>query len=152
MKEFEKNYKLYHLKQYQYFNHPNLSVALNISTKYKVVLTQSCAKVKLQYPISQAGLRSQSTLSSKIKICQKNMIVLLHTYFYNISINALRPTFFNIYNLPFLIIYLSPNTGKVRVNVRQKTNYFYLIPSSCTNRIVVFNHSFSLIYSQRRGK
>ena len=40
-KEFEKNYKLYHLKQYQYFNHPILSVALNITTKYKVVLTQS---------------------------------------------------------------------------------------------------------------
>ena len=149
MKEFEKNYKLYHLKQYQYFNHPNLSVALNISTKYKVVLTQSCAKVKLQYPISQAGLRSQSTLSSKIKICQKNMIVLLHTYFYNISLNALRSTFFSIYNLRFL---LSPNTGKARVNVRLKTNYFSLIPSSCTNRIAVFNNSFSLIYSQRRGK
>ena len=32
----------------------------------------------------------------------KNMTVLLYTYFYNISLNALRPTFFNIYNLPFL--------------------------------------------------
>ena len=39
----------------------------------------------------------------------KNMTVLLYTYFYNISLNVLRPTFFNIYNLTFL---RSPNIGK----------------------------------------
>ena len=30
------------------------------------------------------------------------MTVLLYTYFYNVSLNVRRPTFFNIYNLPFL--------------------------------------------------
>ena len=54
----------------------------------------------------------------------KNMTVLLYTYFYNISLNALRPTFFNIYNLPFL---RSPNIGKIRVKVGPKTNYFFLL-------------------------
>ena len=54
----------------------------------------------------------------------KNMAVLLYTYFYNISLNALRPTFFNIYNLPFL---RSSNIGKIRVKVGPKTNYFYLL-------------------------
>ena len=52
------------------------------------------------------------------------MTVLLYTYFYNISLNALRPTFFNIYNLPFLC---SPNIGKIRVKVGPKTNYFFLL-------------------------
>ena len=71
----------------------------------------------------------------------KNMTVLLYTYFYNISLNALRPTFFNIYNLPFL---RSPNIGKIRVKVGPKTNYFSYFMSSCTNRIVVFNIFFHL--------
>ena len=31
----------------------------------------------------------------------KNVPVLLYTYFYNFSLNVLRPTIFNIYNLPF---------------------------------------------------
>ena len=53
----------------------------------------------------------------------KNMTVLLYTYFYNISLNVLRPAFFNIYNLPFL---RSPNIGKIRVKVGPKTNYFSL--------------------------
>ena len=46
------------------------------------------------------------------------MTVLLYTYFYNISLNVLRPTFSNIYNLPFL---RSPKIGKIRVKVRSKT-------------------------------
>ena len=76
----------------------------------------------------------------------KNMTVLLYTYFYNISLNALRPTFFNIYNLH------SPNIGKIRVKVGPKTNYFSYFMSSCTDRIVVFNNFFSLIFSQPRDK
>ena len=48
----------------------------------------------------------------------------IYTYFYNISLNVLRITFFNIYNLPFL---RSPNIGKIRVNVGSKTNCFFLI-------------------------
>ena len=43
------------------------------------------------------------------------MIVLLYTYFYDISLNVLRP-FFNIYNLPFLH---SPNIAKIRVKVSE---------------------------------
>ena len=78
-----------------------------------------------------------------------NMIVLLYTYFCYISLNVLRPTFFNIYDLPFL---LYPNIGKIRVKVGPKTNYFSYIPSSCTNRIAVVNIFFSLICSQPRDK
>ena len=79
----------------------------------------------------------------------KNMTVLLYTNFYKISLNALRPTFSNIYNLPFL---RSPNIGKIRVKVGPKTDYFSYILSSCTNRIAVFNNFFSLICSQPRDK
>ena len=69
----------------------------------------------------------------------KYMIVLLSTYFHNISLNVLRSTFFSIYNLPFL---RSPNIGEIRVKVGPKTNYFFYIQSSCTNRIAVFNNFF----------
>ena len=47
----------------------------------------------------------------------KNTIVLLYTYFFNVSLNVLRPTFFNRHKLPFL--------------------------RSCTNRIAVFNNFFT---------
>ena len=79
----------------------------------------------------------------------KNMTVLLYTYFFNIFLNVLRPTFFNICNLPFLH---SPNIGKTGVKVGQKTNYFSYFMNSCTNRIAVFSNFFSLIYSQPRDK
>ena len=79
----------------------------------------------------------------------KNMAVLLCTYFYDISLNVLRPTFFNIYNLPFL---RSPNIGKITIKVGPKTNHFSYILSSSTNRIAVFNNFFSLICSQSRDK
>ena len=73
----------------------------------------------------------------------KNMLKkhgsVIYTYFYNISLNVLRITFFNIYDLPFL---RSPNIGKIRVKVGPKTNYFSYILSSCTNRIAVFNIFF----------
>ena len=54
----------------------------------------------------------------------KNMTGLFYTYFDNISLNVLRPTFSNIRNLPFLH---SPNIGKIRVKVGPKTNYFFLL-------------------------
>ena len=80
----------------------------------------------------------------------KNMTVLLYIYFYNISLNVLRPTFFNVCKLSFLH---SPNIGKIRVKVGTKNNYFFYILSSCTNRIAVFRvFFFSLICSQRREK
>ena len=77
------------------------------------------------------------------------MTVLLYTYFYNISLNVLRPTFFNICNLPFSHF---PNIRKIRVKVGPKTNCFSYFMSSCTDRIVVFNNFFSLIFSQPRDK
>ena len=61
----------------------------------------------------------------------------------------LRPTFFNKCNLPFSHF---PNTRKIRVKVGPKTNYFSYIMNSCTDRIAVFNNSFSLIFSQLRDK
>ena len=65
--------------------------------------------------------------------------MLLHTYFYNISLIVLRPIFVIIYNLPFLC---TPNIGKIGVKVGPKTNYFSSFMSSCTNRIAVFNNFF----------
>ena len=79
----------------------------------------------------------------------KNMTGLLYTYFFNISLNVLRPTFFNICSLPFL---RSPNIGKIRVKVEPKTYYFSYFMSSCTNRIAVFSNFFLLIYSQPKDK
>ena len=69
----------------------------------------------------------------------KNMTLLLYTYFFNMSLNVLRPTFFNICTLPFL---RSPNIGKIRVKVGPKTNYFSYFMSTCTNRIALFNNFF----------
>ena len=79
----------------------------------------------------------------------KNMTVLLYTNFYDISLNVLRPTLLNLYNLPIL---RSPNIGKINVNVGPKAEYFSDILSSYTNRIGVFNNFFSLICSQPRDK
>ena len=78
---------------------------------FRIVESLQCIlKVKVsEYPFK----RNKNVL--------KNMAVLLYTYFYNISLNALRPTFFNIYNLH------SPNIGKIRVKVGPKTNYFFLL-------------------------
>ena len=79
----------------------------------------------------------------------KIMQVLLYRYFYNISLNVLRPNFLNICNLP---VSHFPNIRKIRVKVGPKTNYFSYFMSSCTDRIVVFNNFFSLIFSQPRDK
>ena len=51
----------------------------------------------------------------------RNIQVLLYTHFYNISLNILRPNFFNIYNLPILHF---PNIGKIRVKVGPKLTTF----------------------------
>ena len=79
----------------------------------------------------------------------KNIQVLLHTQFYNFSLNLLRPDFLNICNLP---ISHFPNIRKIRIKVRLKSNYFSNFMSPCTDRIVVFNNFLSLIFSQPRGK
>ena len=114
-------------------------------------------RVLKDYPVPSN--KESSILDGFIKVSEcpfkqnrsmlKNMTVLLHTYFFNISLNVLKPTFFNIYNLPFL---RPPNIGKIRVKVGPKINYFSYFMSSCTNRIAVFNNFFSLIYRQPRDK
>ena len=41
----------------------------------------------------------------------KNMAVLLYTYFHNISLNLLRPTFLSIYNIPFYALQILVKLG-----------------------------------------
>ena len=74
--------------------------------------------------------------------------MLLYTHFYNISLNVLRPNFFNICNLP---ISHFPNIRKIRVKVGPKTNYFSYFMSSCTDRIVVFNNFFHLYLANQES-
>ena len=50
----------------------------------------------------------------------KNMKVPSYTFFYSISLNLLRLTFFSIYNLPFSH---SPNIGNIRVKFGPKTTF-----------------------------
>ena len=76
----------------------------------------------------------------------KNMKMLLYTYFYNISLNLLRLTLFNIYKLPFSG---TASIAKIRV---WAISYFSWFMSSCTNRIGAFNNLFALICSQARDK
>ena len=68
----------------------------------------------------------------------KNMTMLLYANFY-ISSNVVRPTFFNLYNLPFL---RPADIGKIRVKVGPNNYYFSYILSFCTNRIAVFINIF----------
>ena len=68
----------------------------------------------------------------------KNLTVLLYTSFYNISLNVLRPNFFNRYNLPFLPSHKINQKSKVGA----KTNYFWYFRSSYTIRIMFFNNFF----------
>ena len=70
----------------------------------------------------------------------KNLKVPLYTHFCNIFLNVLRPTFFNICNLPFS--QFPPNIRKIRVKVGPQTNYFSYFMSPCTGRIVIFNNFF----------
>ena len=63
--------------------------------------------------------------------------MLLYTHFYNNFLNVLRPTFFNICNLPFSHF---PKIRKIRVKFGPKTNCFSYFMSSCTVRIVAFNN------------
>ena len=93
--------------------------------------------------------RSQNTLSSKIKTCNKAWKSCYNTYFYDISLSLLRPTFFNIYNLPF---YASPNIRKIRAKVMVKSKCFSYFMSFCINRIAVFNDIFELVCIQPQDK
>ena len=69
----------------------------------------------------------------------KNVTMLLYAYFYYISLNLLRPTFFNIYNLPFLH---SPNISKIRVKVGLKATFSTLLapaPTELQFSIILFH-------------
>ena len=57
------------------------------------------------------------------KNTSKNIKVLLYTHFYNIYLIMLRPTLFNICNLPFSYF---PNIREIKVNIGPKTNYLFL--------------------------
>ena len=65
----------------------------------------------------------------------ENIKVLLYTHFYNIFLNVLRPTFFNISNLRFSHF---TDIRKIRVKVGSKTNCFSYFMRFCTDRIVIF--------------
>ena len=72
--------------------------------------------------VSECSLKQNENISIYVK-------VLLLTYFYYKILNVLRLTFFNIYDLPFLLYYLYlyldlpfniydlPNIGKTKVQV-----------------------------------
>ena len=79
----------------------------------------------------------------------KNKKVLSQIYFYNISLNVLRPIFFKIYCLPFS---RTPNIRKIKVKAGLKTNYFSYFMSFCINRIAVFNNLLALIRGQTTGQ
>ena len=78
----------------------------------------------------------------------KNIQVLLYIHFYNMSLNVLRSNFLDICNLPI------SHFPKYQENQSQSwaKNYFSYFMCSCTDRIVVFNNFFSLIFSQPRDK
>ena len=101
------------------------------------------------YWLSCQNFKVSEYLFKWYKNMLKNMTVIFYIHIFYISLNVLRPTFFNIYNLLFLC---SPNIGKIRVKVGPRTNYFPYILSSCTKTIAIFNNFFSLICSQPRDK
>ena len=98
---------------------------------------------------SLADSKVSEYLFKQNKNTLKNIKVLLYTDLYNISLNVLKPTFFDICNLTFLHF---PNIRKIRVKVGPKTNYLSYIMSFSTDRVLLFNNIFSLIFSQRMVK
>ena len=93
-------------REYLSSKHPNLK--FSIQKEEDGCLPLSGIKVS-EYPFKE----KRNTL--------RNIQVLLYTHFYNISLNILRPNFFNIYNLPILHF---PNIGKIRVRVGPKLTTF----------------------------
>ena len=76
------------------------------------------------------------------------MAVLLYTYFYNISLNVLRLTFFNIYNLPFYALKISL---KFRSKLGQKPITFPIFWAPAPTELQ-FSIFFSLICSKPRDR
>ena len=70
----------------------------------------------------QIGFKVSEYRFKENKTMLKNKTVLLHTYFYNISLNALRPTFVNIHIIyPFYTLQKSVKLGS---NLDQKLATF----------------------------
>ena len=130
------------------FQHSSLTycipLAKNQSSFYEFRTLAICLNIKAfnQVKVSEYPFKENE---NTLKIIQ----VLLYTDFHNIYVNVLRPNFLNICDLPISHV---PNIRKIRVKVGPKTNYFSYFMSSCTDRIVVFNHFFSLILSQPRDQ
>ena len=147
IKSFFKHPKVFSFK---YFNVEDVKREINNINSKKATPKGDPVKIlKWNSHIIVPALRSQSTFSSKIKNTLKNIKVPLYTHFYKISLNVLRPTFFNICNLPFSHF---PNIRKIRIKVGPQTNYFSYFMSPCTDRIIVFNNFFSLIFTRPRDK
>ena len=77
----------------------------------------------------------------------KNTKVLLHTYFYNISLNVLRPTFFGIYNLPFS---RSTNIKKLESTLGHTFPTFWVTAPTEMQFSIYFFHWY--VASQRTNK
>ena len=92
--------------------------------------------------VSEYPLKRYRSMLKKTWLCY-------YIHILSLSLNVLRPTFFNICNLSFL---RPPNIGKIGVKIGPKTNYFSYFMSSSTNRIAFFNIFFSLICSLPRDK
>ena len=104
---------------------------LFVTTRHqRVTMLRSKANVVIEFILIESVFLMNSFKVSEYpfkpnKNVLKNMAVLLYRYFFNISLKKhFRPTFCNIYNLPFL---RSPNVGKIRVKFGPKTNYFSLL-------------------------
>ena len=105
---------------------------LSLHMKLKLLVAHKTFSMLLTFKVSEYPFKQNRSML-------KNATVLLYTYFFNISLNVLRPTFFNICNFSFLH---SLNIGKIRAKVGPKTNYSSYFMSSCTNIIAVFNNLF----------
>ena len=78
----------------------------------------------------------------------KNVPVLLYTYFYNFSLNVLRPTIFNIYNFTFFTLQISV---KLLSMFDQKPTTFPIFWAHAPTELQ-FSIFFSLICSQPRDQ
>ena len=96
-----------------------------------------------RFKVSEYPFKQNKNTPKKIK-------VLLYTPFYNIYLNVLRPTFFNICNLPFSYF---PNTvsGKLGSKLGQRLTTFPTLWAPATTELQ-YSIFFSLVSSQPRDK
>ena len=89
---------------------------------------------ELNYKVSEYPFKQNETVMRCFR-------ALLLPYFQYFQYFCIFSNNFNKYFVPFSC---SPNIGKMRVKIGQKTNQFFYFTSSCTNRFVVFYSFFSL--------